>query len=135
MKFVGVLPLIALATASAAQADCVQNFNQEGVPLVSGITYRSWTLYPKLDAKVALKNLTSAVAAEGFSGIRVEAGIGAISALQETSGSGRPQTLRIVARKTSKGTRVDGTFFIQPGQLASADAVRNGLCRILEGAD
>ena len=41
-----------------------------------------------------IKNLRAAMLAEGFSNIGVDAEAGALTTTQETSGSGRPQTLR-----------------------------------------
>ncbi len=58
--------------------------------------------------------------AEGFIRVGVDRSAGALTAFQETSGSGRPQTLRVSARKTGNGTRVDAVFMIQAGQLADA---------------
>ena len=133
IKAVCVVAVFAAGTGAAA-AQCAANFRQEGVPLVTGITYRTTTTLPMPPA-AALKGLASAVAAEGFNGIRDDKALGAISAFQETSGSGRPQTLRVVARKSGKGTRVDASFFIQPGQVASADMVRDSLCRMIESVE
>lgn len=134
-KSTTIAALVLLAGSSVASAQsCDVNFKQDGVPLLTDIIYRSWRIYPTLDAGLALDNLASAVAAEGYVAIRVDRQLRAISALQETSGSGRPQTLRISARKSGKGTRVDGIFTIQAGQIASADAVREGLCAIIDAA-
>lgn len=133
IKAVGVLCAL-MAGTFAARAGCAENFTQEGVPLVTGITYKSWVFYPGLDSKLAFKNLHRAVVAEGFEDIRPNAGLGTISAVQETSGSGREQLLRISVRKSGNGARVTGTFLIQAGQVASADSVRSGMCGILESA-
>ncbi|MDG5685265.1 hypothetical protein, partial [Acinetobacter baumannii] len=77
------------------------------MPLITALNYKSWQIFPKLDPKKALSNLAQGVAVEGFSGIDVNKGLGAITAQQETTGSGRPQTLRIVVRKSGKGSRID----------------------------
>lgn len=116
---------------SAAIAQCAANFRQEGVPLITGITYRTSAVVP-LPPGPALQALAKAVSAEGFHGIRVNSSLGAISAFQETTGFGDPQTLRVVARKAGKGSRVDAVFAIQPGQVTSGDLVRDALCRIIE---
>lgn len=134
-KSATIAALVLLAGTSAASAQsCSANFRQDGVPLLTDIIYRSWRIYPTLDPNRALNTLASAVAAEGYVEIDVNRQLRAISALQETSGSGRPQTLRISARPSGKGTRVDGIFTIQAGQVASADAVREGLCAIIDAA-
>jgi len=132
-KAIGAVCALAMGT-SAAYAGCADNFTQEGVPLVTAITYKSWALYSGLDSKVAFKNIHRAVVAEGYEDVQPNPGLGTISAVQETSGSGREQLLRISVRKSGKGTRVTGTFIIQAGQVASADAVRSGLCAILDAA-
>jgi hypothetical protein len=81
-----------------------------------------------------VNRLNQALLAEGFSGIRIDRANGALTAVQETSGSGRPQTLRLVARKAGAGTRVDAVFMIQAGQVASADMVRGAMCRVIGAA-
>lgn len=129
-RTVSILAFLALGIG-AASAQCAENFRQEGVPLVTGINYRTSAVIP-VPPGPALRELAKAVAAEGFHGIRVDSALGAISAFQETTGFGNPQTLRVVARKSGKGTRVDATFFIQPGQVTSGDLVREALCRIIE---
>lgn len=127
---------LSLTCASFAQAqDCVSNFTSEGVPLVTAITYKSHQVFPKLDARKGLDNVARAVAAEGFSNIKIDKNLGAVTAMQETSGSGRPQTLRVVVRKTKQGARVDAVFMVQPGQVAPEGATRGGICRIVESAD
>ena len=74
------------------------------------------------------------MAAEGFDNIREDRANGALTSLQETSGSGRPQTLRVSARKVGNGTRVDAVFMIQVGQVASADVIRAAMCRVVTSA-
>ncbi len=126
------LPLVA-ATPSLAQT-CEANFTVEGVPMVTSMMYRSWQVFPKAQQKRALENVASAIAAEGFDGIRVDRNLGAISAVQETSGSGRPQTLRFVVRKSGAGSRVDAVFTVQPGQIAPEGATRTAICRVMRSA-
>lgn len=126
--------LFAALAAGGAQAQCAANFTQEGVPLVTGISYRTFTIRAGANPRALLKEMAQAAAAEGFEDIEVNAGLGTVSAIQETTGSGRPQTLRITARKHAKGARVDASFFIPPGQVASGDTVRTYLCRMIENA-
>lgn len=122
---------LVLAAGPAFAGPCDDNFSQEGVPMVTGISFKSWQIFANVPPAQALDRLARAVLAEGFIGMRVDKGYGAITAHQETSGSGRAQTLRVVARPAGKGTRVDAVFSIQPGQLASESAVRPGICRII----
>lgn len=134
MRFVLAAALFAGLSISAQAQTCAENFEQDGVPLVTAITYKSWQVFPGVTPAQALDRLARATLAEGFLGMRVDKQYGAITAHQETSGSGRMQTLRIVARKAGNGTRVDAVFQIQAGQVASADAVRKGICNVVRGA-
>lgn len=127
---------LAVVAASSAQAQtCQSNFKTEGVPLITALNYKSWQIFPKLDPKKALSNLAQGVAVEGFSGIDVNKGLGAITAQQETTGSGRPQTLRIVVRKSGKGSRVDLVFMVAPGQVAPEGTTKTAICRVIASAN
>jgi hypothetical protein len=133
MKIVILATSMLLAvTAHAQAASCENNFQVTGVPMVTALSYRSWQEYPKAKASVVLKQLAQAVAAEGFSGIKVDKDLSSIDAFQETSGSGRIQTLRVVARQKGAAVRVDAVFDIQAGQLTSKDAVRSSICKIID---
>lgn len=129
-----VVALLCALASGTAHAQCSSNFTQDGVPLISGINYRTWTIIPGVKPDSLVKDLARAVAAEGFEDIRINKSLGSISAIQETTGSGRPQTLRVTTRKAGNGARVDATFFIPPGQVASGDVVKTYLCRIIESA-
>ena len=127
-----------LLTASAAipafAQSCPVNFRVEGTAMVTGMNFRSFQEFPGVASGRALTALRQAMLAEGFSNIREDRANGALTAVQETSGSGRPQTLRVVARKIGNGTRVDAVFMIQPGQVAEAPVVRNAICRVVSSA-
>ena len=99
------------------------------------MNFRTWREFPNLPQPTALKNLRAAMLAEGFSNIGVDAEAGALTAVQETSGSGRPQTLRVSARKSGSGTRVDAVFMIQAGQTTDSNYVRGALCRVIDAAN
>jgi hypothetical protein len=133
LVWVGIFAAAVLTTPAQAQV-CAQTFKADGVPLVSGLTFRSHQLFPGLDPKAALVKLRRAMAAEGFSGIQEDRANGSLTALQETSGSGRPQTFRVTARKVGGATRVDAVFIIQPGQVTDANMVRSYMCRVISGA-
>ncbi len=122
--------LLACATPALAQS-CPVNFRVEGTAGVTGMNYRSFQEFPGVDSRKAVTTLKQAMLAEGFSNIREDRANGALTAMQETSGSGRPQTLRVVARKMGGGTRVDAVFIVQPGQMAEAPVVRNAICRVV----
>ena len=117
------------------QSACQQNFVVEGTARVTAMNFRTWRDFPNLPQPAALKNLRAAMLAEGFSNIGVDAEAGALTAVQETSGSGRPQTLRVSARKSGSGTRVDAVFMIQAGQTTDSNYVRNALCRVIDAAN
>ncbi len=117
------------------QSVCQQNFAVEGTARVTAMNFRTWREFPNLAQPTALNNLRAAMLAEGFSNIGVDAAAGALTAVQETSGSGRAQTLRVTARRAGAGTRVDAVFMIQSGQTADASTVRNALCRIVDSAN
>jgi hypothetical protein len=129
------LPLaLAAFSGTAAQAQpCADNFKAAGVPMVSTITYRTWDLIPNRKPAVALTALARAVEADGFDDVTVNKASGTISALQETTGSGRPQTLRVTAKASGPATRVDIVFTVQAGQIADEGATRTGMCRIIAG--
>jgi hypothetical protein len=118
----------------AEAAPCETNFQTSGVPMVTAISYRTWQEFPKAKASVVLKNLAQAVAAEGFSGVTVNRELSSVDAHQETTGSGRIQTLRVVARQKGAGVRVDAVFDIQAGQLTTNSVVRKGMCNIINSA-
>lgn len=117
------------------QSACQQNFAVEGTARVTAMNFRTWRDFPNFAQPTALKNLRTAMLAEGFSNIGIDAEAGALTAVQETSGSGRPQTLRVTARRAGNGTRVDAVFMIQPGHIADANTVRNALCRVIDAAN
>lgn len=122
-----------LATSPVLAQACPGNFKADGVPMVTGITYRSWDLIKGKAPAAVLKNLAAAVAAEGFAGIRVDNATSSVVAMQETSGSGRPQTLRVTARRSGPATRVDAAFVVQAGQVSPEAYVRDALCRVIAG--
>lgn len=123
--------MLLAVTTYAQAASCEGNFQVTGVPMVTAVSYRSWQEYHKAKAPIVLKQLAQAVAAEGFSGIKVNKNLSSIDAFQETSGSGRIQTLRVVARQQGAGVRVDAVFDIQAGQVTSKDVIRSGICKII----
>ncbi|QTK81039.1 Hypothetical protein AT6N2_L0059 [Agrobacterium tumefaciens] len=102
--------------------------------MVTAVSYKSWQELPKAKAPAVLQKLAQAVAAEGFSGIQINKELSAIDAHQETSGSGRIQTLRVVARQKGASVRIDAVFNIQAGQIADKNVIREGICNIIKGA-
>jgi hypothetical protein len=121
------------ATPLLAQS-CESNFRVEGTPMLTALNFRTSQSFAGVDRDRAIDNLRSAMLAEGFIRVGVDRSAGALTAFQETSGSGRPQTLRVSARRAGKGTRVDAVFMIQAGQVADATTVRGYLCRVVSAA-
>lgn len=126
--------LLTLAATAAQAQSCAENFAVDGVPLMTALSYKSWQAFPNVPPATAVDRLARAVLAEGFVGMQVNKQYGAITAYQETSGSGRAQTLRVVARPAGKGSRVDIVFSIQQGQVSSEGVVKPALCRIMGAA-
>lgn len=119
-----------------AQSVCYQNYAVEGTPGITNANYRSWREFPGLvDQQRALNNLRSAMMAEGFSNISVDASAGALTAVQVHSIPGREPTLRVTARRIGNGTRVDALFMILPGQTTDSTLVRRNLCKIVDAAN
>ncbi len=133
LGFLAPAALLLGLSQAQAQSACPGNFKADGVPMVTGITYRTWDLIGNRTPPVVLKNLAASMAAEGFADIRVDNATSSVLAIQETSGSGRPQTLRVTARKSGPATRVDAVFAVQAGQVAAEGYVRSALCRVIAG--
>jgi hypothetical protein len=138
-KFSGIAfalaaPLLIAGVTQGQAQPCMTNFSSAGVPMVSQITYKTWELTKKSQAAV-LPIITRAIQADrDFMDIRTDKARGTISAVQEVTGSGRPQLLKVTTRKQPTGTRIDIAFTVQPGQMAPEAAVRTALCDFLRSA-
>jgi hypothetical protein len=126
--------LLALGITQAQAQSCEGNFAVVGTPMLTALTYKTWDIVQKRAPARVLKDLGAAVSAEGFADMRIDNATSSVLAIQETTGSGRPQSLRITARKSGGGTRVDAVFVVQQGQIASESYVRDALCRVISGA-
>ena len=127
-----VLALTVLSSIPALADSCADHVQSTGVPMVTGMTHKTWMIFPSVNSGVALDKVSRAVLAEGFVGVNVDKKLGTVTTQQETTGSGRPQTLQVVVRKDGKGSRVDATFILPPGQLAPG--VGDNLCRVVNAA-
>ena len=134
-KLFVLLSGLTLAAAPALAGPCEKSYRVSGVPLVTPIVFTVSQDFTKTSAEQALARMARAVRAEDFSGIKVNEKRGTISAYQETSGSGRPQSLLVVVKSGKKGIRASATFKIQAGQLAEDKYVRRSLCKIVGAAD
>ena len=128
------LMILTAGSMPALSQTCEGNFQVEGAPLITAMNFRTSQTFPGVDSRTALGHLRAAMLAEGFIDVRMDRQAGALTAFQETSGSGRPQTLRVSARKSGNGTRVDAIFMIQAGQVADANLIRGYLCRVVASA-
>lgn len=134
IAFTLAAPLLLVGVTQGQAQPCVTNFSSAGVPMVSPITYKTWDLTKKSPAAV-LPAIARAIQADGdFMNIRTDKASGTISAVQEVTGSGRPQLLKVTTRKQATGTRIDIAFTVQAGQVAPEAAVRTALCDFLSGA-
>lgn len=135
VKFAALPLALAGLTSTGAQAQpCADNFKAAGVPMISSITYRTWDLIPNRKPAVVLTALARAVEADGFDDVRIDKASGAISAMQEVTGSGRPQLLRVTAKPSGPAIRVDIVFTVQPGQIAEEAGTRAAMCKIIAAA-
>lgn len=123
-----------LLAAPAYTQSCAENFVVEGKPLLTAMHFHTSQVFPPVEPSRVVTRLNQAILAKRFSGIRIDRANGSLTALQDTSGSVRPQTLRVVARKAGNGTRVDAVFMIRAGQVASANTIRAALCCEVSGA-
>lgn len=123
--------LLTFATPALAQT-CKQNFSVAGIPLLSQIEYRTHDTFAGVSAKTAAKRIAAALRAGGYLAVRASGGT--VTAVQETSGSGRAQGLRFVAKATDAGLRIDAVFTIQQGQIAGERVVRAELCKLITSA-
>lgn len=128
-KIICAFAFAALSFTPAAASVCSQHYQSSGVPLVTGVTYKTWMEFPSVGPAAAFDKVSRAVLAEGFVDVNVEKQLGTLTAQQETTGSGRPQTLRVVVRKSDKGSRVDALFMVPQGQVAPS--MSDNLCRVV----
>lgn len=127
-----VIALTALSSMPALADSCAEHYDSSGVPLVTGTTHKVWMIFPSVNPAAALDKVSRAVLAEGFADVNVDKKLGTLTTQQETTGSGRPQTLRVVVRKEGKGSRVDAVFIMPPGQVAPG--ITSNLCRVVNAA-
>lgn len=128
---------LALATAffvclmsGSALAGCKENFTTEGLPLLSQIQYKTHATYAGLDKATAAKRIVARLKDEGFQDVKRDDGV--VTAWQETTGSGRPQSLRFIVHEAKGKTTIEGIFTIQQGQIARKRMVRDNLCKVIE---
>ncbi|MFN4191708.1 MAG: hypothetical protein ACK4FR_02090 [Tabrizicola sp.] len=130
MRLALAAALTACLLTGTAFAGCKDNFTATGLPLFSQIQYKSHAVFKGLDRTAAAKRIAARLKAEGFSDVKRDGGV--VTAWQEATGSGRPQTLRFIVTEARGKTTVEGIFTIQQGQVAGKRAVRDNLCKVIE---
>lgn len=124
-----LITTLALGLATTAAADCKKNFTVTGLPLLSEIQYRSHETFSGLPKATAAKRIAARLKDEGFKGVKREGGV--VTAWQETTGSGRPQTLRFIVSEAKGKTTIEGIFTIQQGQVTAKRMVRDNICNVI----
>ena len=124
---------LAVAATTAQAATCKQNFSFIGLPLLSQIEYRTHATIAGVSRETAQQRIADALVARGYSAVRIRRS--SVTALQETSGSGRPQSLVFTTDTSGDNLRIDAVFTIQQGQIAGERVVRNELCRLIAAAN
>jgi len=132
MRHILTAILFSCLLGTGAHAACKQNFTTLGLPLLSQIEFRTHETYGGLGQTTAAKRLAARLKAEGYAAVRRSGGV--VTALQETSGSGRQQELRFIVTERSGKTKIEAIFTIQQGQIAGNRIVRNELCRLIATA-
>ena len=132
MRQILTASLFACLLAGSAAAGCKDNFTSLGLPLLSQIEYRTQETYKGLGQATAAKRIAARLKAEGYFDVRRSGGV--VTALQETSGSGRPQELRFIIGEKSGRTTIEAIFTVQQGQVAGKRVVRDELCRLIATA-
>lgn len=130
MRLVIATALSVCLMTGSTLAGCRENFTTEGLPLLSQIQFKTHATYKGLDKTTAAKRIVARLKDEGFKGVKREGGT--VTAWQETSGSGRPQTLRFIVSERKGSTTIEGIFTIQQGQVAGKRVVRDNLCKVIE---
>ncbi len=126
---IGLTAAFLALAATPASAACKQNFAVLGVPLLSQIEYRTEETYKGLGQTTAAKRIAARLDAEGYARVKRKGGV--VTALQETSGSGRPQEIRFIISEKNGKTTIEAIFTIQQGQIAGERVVRDELCRLI----
>lgn len=129
MRLALITALAICLLAGTGTAGCKENFTTEGLPLLSQIQYKTHASFKGLDRTTAAKRIAQRLKDEGFQGVKRDGGV--VTAWQETTGSGRPQTLRFIVSESRGTTTIEGIFTIQQGQVTAKRMVRDNLCKVI----
>ncbi len=120
------------AVGSASARDCETNFVVEG-SFFSGKSYKTWQEHSGVSYDNAFRNVAQAVTSAGFGGVNPNKDLGIISAGQAvTMGQGSVAPLNLVVKSQGQRVKVEAHFRIAGGQMASEEAARTQLCKLVE---
>ena len=126
------LVLLGGVTTTAIARDCEANFTVEG-SFFSGKSYKTWQVHTGVGYDNAFRSVAQAVSSAGFGGVNPNKDLGIISAGQTvTMGQGSVAPLNVVVKSQGQKIRVEANFQIAGGQMASEDAARTQLCKLVE---
>jgi len=126
------LLLLACSATSAAARDCDINFSVEG-SFFAGKSFKTWQEHSGVSYDNAFRSVAQAVSSAGFAGVSPNKDLGIISAGQAvTLGQGAVAPLNVVVKNQGKRVRVEAHFRITGGQMASEEAARTQLCKLVE---
>lgn len=116
----------------ASARDCEANFTVEG-GFFSGKSYKTWQVHTGVGYDSAFRSVAQAVSSAGFGGVNPNKELGIISAGQAvTMGQGSVAPLNVVVKSQGPKIRVEANFQTAGGQVASEDAARAQLCKLVE---
>ena len=122
----------ALVASPVLASPCVDHFVSSG-GLIKGTQYSSW-VEREGDRDSAVLSTAQAVGLAGWNNLAVNESLGLITAnMQSTMGKSSTNPLSIVVKALPPASvRIEGTIATAPLQKASANSVRDALCRLLE---
>jgi hypothetical protein len=140
VRYIAVLVFATACMAARAQdtapkdtRPCVSNFTVDG-SFFKGTAYKTWQEHDGVTYDTAFRKVAQAVAANGWGTVTSNKDTGIVSASQAvTMGKGSVAPLNVIVQeKSSKTVRIEVNFNTGPGQKASEDVARDGLCKLAE---
>ena len=126
---------IANEPAQPGGRPCTDNFTSTG-SFFTGTTYKTWQEHAGVSYDTAFRKAAQSVASNGWGAVTSNKDTGIITASQSvTMGKGSTAPLNVlVQEKSAKVILVEVNFSTGPGQRASEDVAREGLCKLAEAA-
>lgn len=130
----GATLALVLSPSFAADQACKQNFQSSG-NLLTGKTYKTWSLVPGVQPAAAFPRALAFTAENGFTVLSSDATAGVISAAQSASyGNGKNVPLNITLRAEGDGTRIALQYATSGGMMSPEDAIRKHFCLTIDAA-